>query len=738
MRGGPERFGDVVRRVVELAPDAEVLVRADAMASLEPGSTVVVYLRRQDFDWLNMARPVVRGHRVVLFGDPETALALEQTSFDFFDWISHRIEAPAGPPAFAVRALRSAACARANVVVWKGGDLDGTFADALPGRRLVRVSAAQPYGDLVGAMRPKPRTWVAVTDLGEGFRVQRARWAAAEAGRYGRTILVESTLAITGALAAHAQPSNVETAAEQLAAAGIVHGARIAALLDLKPEAIQLAGTMAKTGASETQIEKAAADLVRSPTPPNEPTPRRLPDRVARVRMAMEEGDDVVAGRWATQWRTETRGGVEATAALARICALGSRLQEANRWIGELESVPDETLTERERFEVLRAKVVFASASGSWSQTILQSERALTLARRANAEVDEQEEILGAKVVALAFLGKLKEATRTMKEWSALDGGEPPSGAHLVAAAGLTLAKGDAHSAAALLESVLLGAGSGNHEGRSTLERMLGEAWIAVGRHAEAERLLGAAIDRAKQLGQPTSKLLHEHARSLFELGRFAEAEGEFRLVLAQSSSEETALGTKQELARSLSVQGRLDEAEVLIDEVLEALRRVGVAQTPRFVMALYEKARIRSLRGSPEESANLLREVLTVEEDALGKHHPTLVHTLSALGDALVQNHQAREAEPILRRAQRLAEQAGDRVGLAVALGNLAVAQSVRGVSHAADTARNALRAWSDAGSEPARTIAATLELIAAGRMAGPVRSALTTKRARGPMERK
>ncbi len=179
-----------------------------------------------------------RALRVVLFSDAETTVCLSREAVDFYDWISHRIDCPAGPPAFAVRALRRAALERAPAVIWRGGDLDGTFAGALPGRHLVRMSAAQPYAALVEALRPRARTWVAAIDLDGPTRLRWVRWAAAEAGRRGMLILVEPKTEPASLPVAHARALAVEDATGRLREAGIKGATRLAALLELEPQAI--------------------------------------------------------------------------------------------------------------------------------------------------------------------------------------------------------------------------------------------------------------------------------------------------------------------------------------------------------------------------------------------------------------------------------------------------------------------------------------------------------------------
>lgn len=122
-RARPERLGDLVRHLVRERPETEVIIEAPALLTVPEGSTVVLCVRAIDADWLNQERPVVqaRSLKLVLFSDEATTLQLARKAVDFYDWISHSIECPPGPPAFAVRGLRRAVCARTAAIVWGGG-----------------------------------------------------------------------------------------------------------------------------------------------------------------------------------------------------------------------------------------------------------------------------------------------------------------------------------------------------------------------------------------------------------------------------------------------------------------------------------------------------------------------------------------------------------------------------------------------------------------------------------------
>ncbi|AUX21524.1 uncharacterized protein SOCEGT47_020100 [Sorangium cellulosum] len=376
---------------------------------------------------------------------------------------------------------------------------------------------------------------------------------------------------------------------------------------------------------------------------------------------------------------------------------------------------------EETRFELLRAEGILLSSEGH-TGAIPVLRDALELGRRLGRSLQELSELYDASVQALLRAGRLVDAQRLLDEWTGLLGR-----AHVDVSldillarstAELMLARGDAHGASRLLESVLPRWPDPDHPSLGVLEQSLAQAWIEQRRFREAERLLRRALERHQRLGRPTLFLRHEHGRALLGLGRFQEAERELRRALAEVPETKSAAPMRHELARCIEAQGRFDEAEALLDEVLAERRRDRAADGALYAASLYEKARIRRLRGELGTAEELLREVLRVEERALGRAHPVLLSTLSELGGALIDLGKSREAEPLLRRAAQLAEQKADRSALAASLAQLARAQATRGFVHARDTARRALQVLSTADAELAPALLREVEAIAAGAM--------------------
>ncbi|HYO68982.1 MAG TPA: tetratricopeptide repeat protein [Archangium sp.] len=253
--------------MLPIAPQLEVHTEAYRLAEAQPGSMLVLIGRTEDADWLNINRPLFasRELRVVLFCTREVSEALLKRAVDFLDWISLRLECPAGPAPYAVAGLRCALTARVPGIVWTGGDLEASFAAARPRRTLRRISAARPYEELVAEAKVAGRReWLAWTEVDGDFRLRRVRWALAEAGRRTSTILVEPAVRSPGWWEVHARVAEPAEACERLRSAGAKQPGRLAALVDLEPETIHLLGGLLERGVGEHFLEE---ELLKSADP---------------------------------------------------------------------------------------------------------------------------------------------------------------------------------------------------------------------------------------------------------------------------------------------------------------------------------------------------------------------------------------------------------------------------------------------------------------------------------------
>jgi tetratricopeptide (TPR) repeat protein len=270
----PARLGDLVRTLRHRWPEIDVITEVRSLESLPEGSAAVLVPAAEDADWLNQRRPIFaqRKLKVVLWCSEETAAALAMKAPDFFDWISHRQSCPPGPAPFAVTGLR-AAVAAGWPVAWKGTKrreaVEEVVRAALPGERaVVWVSGAEPYE----AVRRKLGDEAIVgVEIGSARQLRRARWAYAEAQRKGRVIFVVGEIDCPGFWPLHDRFEDIAEARETLGKAGVKAPGRLAALLDLEPEAIVLVvrarkgsiivgGRLSRESISQESLEAVIAD----------------------------------------------------------------------------------------------------------------------------------------------------------------------------------------------------------------------------------------------------------------------------------------------------------------------------------------------------------------------------------------------------------------------------------------------------------------------------------------------
>ncbi|MBN1208930.1 MAG: tetratricopeptide repeat protein, partial [Myxococcaceae bacterium] len=250
-------LGELVRALLPEHPELEVHTDVTSMLEVAQGATLVLAPRAEDAAWLNINRPVFsyRELRVILWCDAETTLALAQQAVDFVDWISHRVECPSEPPRYAVAGIRCALADRVPGIVWLGGDLEACFAAARPRGRLHRISAAQPYAELVKEVKAHRRQWLAWADIDDASRLRRVRWALAEARHQTRVFMIEPAVPSPGWRRIHARAGELRSARETLARAGARYPGRLAALIDLEPEAIELLAQLLQQGERDQPIE---------------------------------------------------------------------------------------------------------------------------------------------------------------------------------------------------------------------------------------------------------------------------------------------------------------------------------------------------------------------------------------------------------------------------------------------------------------------------------------------------
>lgn len=238
-------IGPVVRALSPEPPWSEdggrvlqVCLTAPELAAVPVGSRVLLRVRVQDVDWLNLYRPIVadRELRLILWADAAATDALLRGAPDLASWIVRVVEVPAASlPEFAVERMR-AALASEREIAWQGPMLHETLAAAGWHAGVVACSASWDYLELLAAVT-QPGLPV-VTGVDGERDVWRVRFALAHRGRSGMWVASDPVPANVGMLQLSVRQLDWDAAAALLAAAGQPSPALSAAWRNLEPAAV--------------------------------------------------------------------------------------------------------------------------------------------------------------------------------------------------------------------------------------------------------------------------------------------------------------------------------------------------------------------------------------------------------------------------------------------------------------------------------------------------------------------
>ena len=190
----------------------------------------------------------------------------------------------------------------------------------------------------------------------------------------------------------------------------------------------------------------------------------------------------------------------------------------------------------------------------------------------------------------------------------------------------------------------------------------LGRVLHKAGAYAESKRMMQQSLQAARlrhgELHPEVARRLNNLAVLLFEHEEYRQAEVRFRQVLQMRRSlgqdAPSLFRSKSNLAMAILRQGRLDEAEELCAEVLEA-RRVRYKDRRRdtdVATSSHNLAAVYYAQGSLEKAEPLLREALETRRIRLGPQKTSVATVLDLLGNVLAATGHEYEAEELLGEA--------------------------------------------------------------------------------------
>jgi hypothetical protein len=232
------RLRELVLALDELSPGYCFTDDVRELPGLEPGRLVVLPVRREDLDWLNLNRPIFaeRSLRVVLWAEGDLATQLKFIAPDLHDWISHYVTCPPGVPTFAVQGLEMGLRWWPGAA-WLGEGLGLALEQLGEFGPWIDLDPATEYSSLVERLEAEPGRDVVWRNVSTATALWRLRWAIAESRHRGANVLDNPTVGTPGWLRVSSMQLDLLEAAAQ---AGGEDPLRRAALAELEPGAFEL------------------------------------------------------------------------------------------------------------------------------------------------------------------------------------------------------------------------------------------------------------------------------------------------------------------------------------------------------------------------------------------------------------------------------------------------------------------------------------------------------------------
>ena len=675
----------LLARLLEARPGLGVGTDPEALASaprgtlqvLRPPASAGPFLAGEAADLLASRRL-----RLVLWLPAAVAAALGRGVGAFLDRCARGFRCPDLPPAHGVAGL--AAAASSPGVEWLGGPLAASLAAAFPRGRVVWASASQDYDHLVATVRTAGRAWICWTDLDGPYRVRQVRWALAEAGRRGRTVLVEPRVSSPGWWPVHGRTMDLEDAVDRIRHAGVVRPGLLAALTGCEPEAVDLLEALLEMRASEEEILStlsgagdpgaALATLAhtlglftlgdvaaRLVAPPVQRAfgghrevrrERRHTFTAVQERVQSQEAGIPLelVGHWAAASRLPLPKGtldwsIGPEAAFLVEVALRAGLATAEGWRAAADAAlrlgdphvasrfAETALAVGASDPVTRSRILFTQGRAAFRDSRFPEaerllERALELQREALGPVHpETGKTLHALGLAQARQRRYREAL-----------------------------KAHSHALAVLRRHL-----PEDHPDIAVIQHGIGQVLIHLGRYEEATRAYHRALAiEEKALGPDhpsTASTLHAIGQTLVRQGRYAEALDAFRRDLsiterALGPEHPSVAGTLHAMGQALALAGKAGEALDGFRRELAILERALGPEHRDVANALDAIGQTLVRLDRVEEAVATFRRSLQAKEASCGPHRPETAATLHALGDALARQGDHEQALEFFRRA--------------------------------------------------------------------------------------
>ncbi len=235
----PARLRELVEMLEGIEPGFRFTNRAEEIIEGRPGELVLLALREQDLDWLNLNRPqfAQRELRAVLWAEISVSATFRFRAPDLHDWVSHFVRCPPGVPRFACEGLRVGLRWWPGVA-WRGDGLDLALAQASM-EPVATLDANDDFASLVARLSRSRNELVRWAGIHTARGLWRARWALARAGHHGPNVLDTPTVETPGWFPISSQQLELGQAVLCLQQAGIAQPCKMAAHLELEPGSVR-------------------------------------------------------------------------------------------------------------------------------------------------------------------------------------------------------------------------------------------------------------------------------------------------------------------------------------------------------------------------------------------------------------------------------------------------------------------------------------------------------------------